>query len=148
MSLRETKMYKISARGQYALLVMEDLADSSAEKFVPLKLLSHRRNLSVKYLEQILIQLGKAGLVIGSRGNNGGYKLSKPAESYTVGEILRSIEGNLSPQTPLENNTVISEGSRTFWQGFETTVNSYVDSVSLRELANKNTEYVGFDYCI
>ncbi len=141
-------MYKISARGQYALLVMEDLADNSAEKFVPLKLLSHRRNLSVKYLEQILIQLGKAGLVIGSRGNNGGYKLSKPAESYTVGEILRSIEGNLSPQTPLENNTVVSEGSRTFWQGFESTVNSYVDSVSLEELANKNKDFVGFDYCI
>ena len=95
-----------------------------------------------------MVQLGKAGLVIGSRGNNGGYKLSKPAENYTVGEILRCIEGNLSPQTPLENNTVVSEGSRTFWSGFETTVNSYVDSVSLRELANKNKAYVGFDYCI
>ncbi len=141
-------MYKISARGQYALLVMEDLAETTEQKFVPLKLLSHRRNLSVKYLEQILIQLGKAGLVVGSRGSNGGYRLSKPAEDYTIGEILRSIEGNLSPQAPLENNTVVSEGSRSFWKNFETTVNSYVDSVSLKELATKNTEFVGFDYCI
>ena len=70
-------MYKISTRGQYALLIMEDLAGADSDKYVPLKLLSHRRNLSVKYLEQILIQLGKAGLVTGIRGSNGGYKLAK-----------------------------------------------------------------------
>ena len=50
-------MLKFSTRGQYALLVMTDLAEHNSEKYVPLKLLSHRRNLSVKYLEQILIQL-------------------------------------------------------------------------------------------
>ena len=61
-------MYKISTRGQYALLIMEDLALADADKYVPLKLLSHRRNLSVKYLEQILIHLSKSGLVTGIRG--------------------------------------------------------------------------------
>ena len=92
-------MLKISTRGQYALLVMTDLAENTDDTFIPLKTLSHRRNLSVKYLEQILIQLGKAGLVTGSRGNNGGYKLSRPAEAYTAGDILRAMEGNLSPRS-------------------------------------------------
>ena len=141
-------MYKISARAQYALLVMEDLASNKDEKFVPLKLLSHRRNLSVKYLEQILIQLGKAGLVVASRGNNGGYKLSKPAEEYTIGEILRVMEGDLSPQISVENSTLFSEGSRAFWQNFGTTVNEYVDSVNLSDLSKKNTEFAGYEYCI
>ena len=78
-------MYKISTRGQYALLIMEDLALAEADTYVPLKLLSHRRNLSVKYLEQILIHLSKSGLVTGIRGSNGGYKLAKPASEYTAG---------------------------------------------------------------
>ena len=73
-------MYKISTRGQYALLIMEDLAMCEADKYIPLKTLSHRRNLSVKYLEQILIQLSKSGLVTGTRGTSGGYKLTKKAE--------------------------------------------------------------------
>ena len=81
-------MLKFSTRGQYALLVMTDLAEHNSEKYVSLKLLSHRRNLSVKYLEQILIQLAKANLVIGLRGLNGGYKLVKPA-SDKDGDSIR-----------------------------------------------------------
>ena len=141
-------MYKISTRGQYALLIMEDLAMGQPGKYTPLKTLSHRRNLSTKYLEQLLIQLSKAGLVIGSRGISGGYKLSKKPNQYTVGEILRVMEGELCPLSNFENNTVVSEGSRSFWKGFETTINQYVDSVHLDDLAEKNQEFIGYDYCI
>ena len=141
-------MYKISTRGQYALLIMEDLAMGEPQKFIPLKLLSHRHNLSVKYLEQILIQLGKAGLVNGSRGISGGYRLSKNPNEYTIGEILRAMEGDLAPLTTFENNTIVSEGSRYFWKDFETTINNFVDSVHLDELAKKDKAYIGFDYCI
>lgn len=87
-------MLKISTRGQYALLIMTDLAEAEEGNFIPLKTLSHRRNLSVKYLEQILIQMGKAGLVTGSRGTNGGYRLTRESNTYTVGEILRAMEGS------------------------------------------------------
>ena len=141
-------MLKISTRGQYALLVMTDLAENSAETYIPLKTLSHRRNLSVKYLEQILIQLGKAGLVTGSRGNSGGYRLSRPADSYTAGDILRAMEGNLSPRSSTENAHLASAGNESFWTDFEETVNKYVDSVTLKELAQKNREFVGYEYCI
>ena len=141
-------MLKISTRGQYALLVMTDLAENTDDTFIPLKTLSHRRNLSVKYLEQILIQLGKAGLVTGSRGNNGGYKLSRPADSYTAGDILRAMEGNLSPRSSTENAHLASAGNESFWTDFEETVNKYVDSVTLKELVQKNRECVGYEYCI
>ncbi|MCR5387520.1 MAG: Rrf2 family transcriptional regulator [Treponema sp.] len=141
-------MYKISTRGQYALLIMTDLAEAEEGTFIPLKTLSHRRNLSVKYLEQILIQLGKNGLVTGSRGTNGGYTLSKKASDYTAGEILRAMEGELSPRGIPENNHLESEGSKTFWNNFEKAVNNYVDSVTLENLAHKNREFSGFEYCI
>ena len=143
-------MYKISTRGQYALLIMEDLATAGPEKYVPLKLLSHRRNLSVKYLEQILIQLGKAGLVTGIRGSNGGYKLAKSPSDYTAGDILRAMEGDISPkgtQTE-ENNTVLSEGTKHFWDSFDTAVNEYVDSVTLEDIQKESNRFVGYDYCI
>ncbi len=141
-------MYKISTRGQYALLIMEDLAMCQPDIYIPLKTLSHRRNLSVKYLEQILIQLSKAGLVSGSRGISGGYKLSRRSSEYTIGEILRVMEGELCPLSNFDSNTVVSEGSRSFWQNFETTINQYVDSIHLDDLAEKNKEFVGYDYCI
>ena len=141
-------MLKISTRGQYALLVMTDLAENTDDTFIPLKTLSHRRNLSVKYLEQILIQLGKAGLITGSRGNNGGYRLSRPAEAYTAGDILRAMEGNLSPRSLTENAHLASAGNESFWTDFEETVNKYVDSVTLKELVQKNREFVGYEYCI
>ena len=141
-------MLKISTRGQYALLIMTDLAEAEDGMFIPLKILSHRRNLSVKYLEQILIQLGKAGLVTGSRGTNGGYKLSKKAGEYTAGEVLRVMEGELSPRGTSENNHLESHGNDFFWTRFSENINQFVDSITLEELAQKNKTFVGYEYCI
>lgn len=141
-------MLKFSTRGQYALLVMTDLADQGPDKYVPLKLLSHRRNLSVKYLEQILIQLAKANLVTGLRGLNGGYKLVKKADQYTAGEILRAMEGDLSCISATENNTVKSLGNETFWNDFDKKINEYVNSITLEDITKKNQEGANLDYCI
>lgn len=141
-------MLKISTKGQYALLLMTDLAEQDPSKYVALKILSHRHNLSIKYAEQILMQLSKTGLVVGLRGNNGGYRLSKTPDQYTAGEILRAMEGNLSPKGVSEGNTVSSVGNDAFWQGFDEAVNHYVDSITLEQIAEKNREFNGFDYVI
>ena len=141
-------MYKISTRGQYALLIMTELAEQPADKFIPLKLLSHRHNISVKYLEQILIQLSKAGLVIGVRGSNGGYKLVKRTDEYTTGEILRALEGDLSPVGEQKNNVISDVGVNDYWKDFEKVINDYVDSVTLDTLVEKNKENVGWMYYI
>ena len=141
-------MLKISTKGQYALLLMTDLAEQDPSKYVALKILSHRHNLSIKYAEQILMHLSKTGLVVGLRGNNGGYRLAKTPDQYTAGEILRAMEGNLSPKGVSEGNTVSSVGNDAFWQGFDEAVNHYVDSITLEQIAEKNREFNGFDYVI
>lgn len=141
-------MLKISTRGQYALLIMTSLAEQDPEKFTPLKILSHRHNLSTKYLEQILIQLGKSGLVIGVRGSNGGYKLAKNSADYSVGEILRSTEGEISVHSNGDGKTVSNVGNDFFWHDFDTKINNYLDNMTLQTLVEKNKEFVGFDYCI
>ena len=141
-------MLKISTKGQYALLLMTDLAEQDPSKYVALKILSHRHNLSIKYAEQSLMQLSKTGLVIGLRGNNGGYRLAKTPDEYTAGEILRAMKGNLRPKGVSEGNTVSSVGNDAFWQGFDEAVNQYVDSITLEQIAEKNREFNGFDYVI
>ena len=141
-------MMKISTKGQYALLIMTELAEQPADKFIPLKLLSHRHNLSVKYLEQILIQLSKAGLVVGVRGSNGGYKLVKSTEQYTTGEILRALEGDLSPVNHTQTNVVSNTGNDDYWKAFEKVINDFVDSVTPDQLVEKNKENAGWMYYI
>ena len=141
-------MLKISTKGQYALLIMTELAEQNSDRFTPLKLLAHRHNLSSKYMEQILIQLSKNGLVVGLRGNNGGYRLSRPASQYTVGEILRAMEGDLNPRSLSDSPTVSSVGNDDFWEQFNEVINNYVDSNTLEQLAEKNREFKGYDYCI
>ena len=141
-------MLKISTKGQYALLIMTELAEQDPEKYVPLKLLSHRHNLSVKYLEQILIRLSKAGLVVGLRGNNGGYKLADSPEKYTAGQILRAMEGDLNPKAIASGRDLLSVGNDAFWDEFNNVINDYVNSITLEDIVQKNREFVGWDYCI
>ncbi len=141
-------MLKISTRGQYALLIMTSLAEQDPEKFTPLKILSHRHNLSTKYLEQILIQLSKSGLVVGVRGSNGGYKLTKKISEYSIGEILRSTEGEISVRSSGDGKTVSNVGNDFFWHDFDKRINNYLDNMSLQSLVEKNKEFVGYDYFI
>ena len=118
---------------------MTELAQQPEDKFIPLKLLSHRHNLSVKYLEQILIQLSKAGLVDGVRGSNGGYRLIKKTDEYTTGEILRALEGDLSPVGHSKNNVITDSGNDEYWQDFAKVINDYVDSVTLEKLVENTS---------
>lgn len=141
-------MVKISTRGQYALLIMTGLAEEKPGTFIPLKVLSHRHNLSVKYLEQILILLSKKGLVEGVRGNNGGYRLSKNLSEYSVGEILNITEGELSFRGPKKGNVVSDTGNEFFWNEMDKKLNDYVFSVKLETLVEKNKENIGFEYYI
>jgi Rrf2 family protein len=140
---------KISTRGRYALRFMVDLARQNRDQFVPLKDISARQNISIKYLEQITSLLSKFGLLQSVRGPQGGYKLSRSPEEYKVSEILRITEGNLSPVACLEqtpNKCPRKDFCPTIqlWTGLEKTVNSYLDSITLDQLAagNESPDYV------
>lgn len=88
---------KISTKGRYALRVMIDLAMNSNGKYISLKDIAERQEISNKYLEQIISLLNKAGYLETARGNTGGYKLTKQPKEYKVGDILRATEGDLTP---------------------------------------------------
>ncbi len=83
---------KVSSKGKYAVRFLLDLAVNDTGEYIPLKVISARQELSEKFLEQTSSILCKAGFVKSIRGSNGGYKLAKRPEQYTIGMILRSTE--------------------------------------------------------
>lgn len=129
---------KISTRGRYALRVMIDLAINSNGRFISLKEIATRQEISNKYLEQIIAILNKAGYLETARGNSGGYKLARKPSEYVVGDILRVTEGNLAPTYCLteEGECSRKENCKTysFWEGLDNAINEYVNSKTLEDL--------------
>ena len=130
----------ISTRGRYALRVMIDLAEQGRETYTPLKEVAERQRISKKYIEAIMASLSKAGLVDAVHGKGGGYRLNKPAEEYTVGEILRVTEGDLAPVACLEHGAKPCEyagecKTLPVWDKLNLMINGYLDGITLAELA-------------
>ena len=86
---------KISTRGKYGLRAMIDLALYSEQEAVSISSIALRQNISESYLEQLMAKLKKAGLVISTRGAQGGYRLALPMCEISVGHVLRALEGEL-----------------------------------------------------
>jgi Rrf2 family protein len=144
---------KISAKGRYALRLMIDLAEHNNGEYIPLKEISRRQEISVKYLEQIVVILGKAGYLRSTRGPQGGYMLARDPKQYTAGDILRVIEGKLAPVACLEDENNQCPRQETcstlkFWEGLYHTINQYVDSVTLQDLAEEHMKSGAWDFII
>ena len=129
---------KISTKGRYALRVMIDLAINSNGKYISLKDIAERQEISNKYLEQIISLLNKASYLETARGNTGGYKLAKEPKEYTVGDILRATEGDLAPIYCLTEDGECNRQklckTYSFWKGLDDVINEYIDSKTLEDL--------------
>lgn len=129
----------VSTKGRYALRVMIDLAEHQSEKYVPLKEVAARQEISEKYLESIIKLLVRAGLLTGLRGKGGGYKLTRAPQDYAVGDILRVTEESLAPVACLEPfapSCPRREGCRTLplWQELDRRISGYLSQVTLADL--------------
>ena len=87
---------QISTRGKNAIKMLLDLANHNDGTPVRLKDIAGRQNISVKYLEQIVMLLQRASLLQSVKGNQGGYLLKYPPEQYTMFQILTATEGSLA----------------------------------------------------
>lgn len=144
---------KISTKGRYALRLMLDLAVNDTGGYISLKSIAARQEISEKYLEQIILILNKAGFVKSVRGANGGYRLAKPAQEYTVGMILRLTEGSLAPVACLEDdsNKCPRSGECTtlyVWKKLYEAINGVVDGITLSQLAEMEKSRGANDYVI
>lgn len=132
---------KISTKGRYAIRLLIEIGMKDDE-FVKLKDAAKKQDISLKYLEQISSSLQKAGLVISSRGANGGYKLAKKAEEYSILEILEVTEGNLAVVSCLEDEKNQCDRYRfcstiELWEGLNKAIKGYLEGKNLKELIEK-----------
>ena len=141
----------VSTKGRYALRVMIDLAEHQAERYVPLKEVAARQDISEKYLENILKVLVQNGFLEGLRGKGGGYRLTRSPDQYTVAEILLLTEGSLAPVSCLTPGAPACERmancrTYTMWKGLNYLIADYFGKITLADLAAP--EQAGNDYVI
>jgi len=88
---------RISKKGEYALRAMIDLSLNYKKELVQIQEISGREKIPEKFLEQILLELKKAGLLQSRRGIGGGYRLIKSPKEITLAQVIRIIDGPLAP---------------------------------------------------
>ena len=139
----------ISTRGRYALRVLIDLAEHTEEGYVPMKDVAERQTISLKYLEKLMPVLTGAHLIEGVHGKGGGYRLTKEPADYVIGDVLRLMEGSLSPVACLEQGAPPCPRASfcktlPLWSRLNRAIADCLDNVTLSELAAERTD----DYII
>lgn len=129
----------ISTKGRYALRFLADVAEHQDGGFVPLRDVAERQGISEKYLEIVVKELVKGGLLAALRGKGGGYRLNRPPEEYGVKSILELMEGPLAPVACLEPGKDAcprSQNCRTLhlWQGLDKVISDYLEQFTLSDL--------------
>ncbi|MBQ1675398.1 MAG: Rrf2 family transcriptional regulator [Oscillospiraceae bacterium] len=129
----------VSTRGRYALRVIIDLAEHGTTDYVAMREIAARQGISLKYLEKILPALVAGKLIEGVHGKGGGYRLTRPPEEITAGQILRLTEGDLSPVACLSCDADACERTaecrtRPMWAELNRLINSYLDGITVAGL--------------
>ncbi len=128
---------RLSTKGKYALTIMINLGkEYENERFVSLKEISEKEHISLKYLEKIMINLKKADFFYVALGKDGGYKLKRSPNSYTIGSIIRAAEEELDFVDCINDNGCPKKnkcGTYSLWKGLSDEINDYLDSKILSD---------------
>lgn len=144
---------KISTKGRYALRMLLDLAEHQNEGYIALKDIAERQGISKKYLEQIVPMLNRSNVLQANRGFQGGYKLAKTPDKYTVGDILRMTEGSFAPVACLEHDPIECNRSDecitlSVWKGLHRVMSEYLDGITLQDILDQERARAVDDYMI
>jgi len=124
---------KISTKGRYGLTIMIELAKNNGNGPISLKSIAKEKGLSEHYLEQLVAPLRNAGLVKSVRGAYGGYILAKESGEITAGDIIRILEG---PITPVEGIEEEEPAKQELWIRIRDAVKDVLDTTTLEDLSN------------
>ena len=134
----------VSTRGRYAIRVMIDLAEHMNGKYIPMKEIADRQDVSLKYMTKIMQALTKSGMLDGQHGKGGGYKLNRDPEESRVGDILRLTEGTLAPVACIDETDCKCDRSfecrtRPMWNELDKLISEYLDGITIADLMEGNT---------
>jgi Rrf2 family cysteine metabolism transcriptional repressor len=122
---------KISTKGRYGLTIMMELARKKGVGPVSLKSIAEKHNLSEHYLEQLMAPLRNSGLVKSIRGAYGGYTLARGPAEITTGDIIRVLEGPISPVDFTEED---DPAKRALWINIRDSIADVLDSTTLEDM--------------
>ncbi len=133
---------KISTKGRYGLRAMLDLAINGNSRYITLKTISKREEISEEYLEHIFSMLRKANLVKSIKGSQGGYILADKPSKITISSILYALEGDLSVADNIIDNIKPDDSIDYFlktniWDKINEEVNKFIGSITLEDLVNR-----------
>jgi Rrf2 family protein len=122
--------------------MLVDLAQHQDEGYIALKDIAERQNISKKYLEQIVPMLNHTDYLLTNRGFQGGYRLARSPEKYTIGELLRITEGGLSPvqclaQKPNQCPRSADCATLPVWEGLDRVICEYLDGITLQNILDQ-----------
>ena len=135
---------KLSTKGRYGLRAIIDLAVNSENEAVCIQSIAQRQGISENYLEQLMRLLKKANIINSVRGAGGGYILAKDPKEISVGDVLRALEGSL---TPVSCGAISGEGecdgadscvTKFVWKRMNDAITEAVDGIMLSELADES----------
>jgi Rrf2 family transcriptional regulator, cysteine metabolism repressor len=128
---------KISTKGRYGLTIMIELARKFGDGPISLKTIAQSNDLSEHYLEQLIAPLRNAGLVKSIRGAYGGYILGNEPSKISAGDIIRVLEGPISPVEGIENE---EPAKRELWIRIRDAVKDVLDNTSLEDMVNHSDD--------
>ena len=133
----------ISTKSTYGIRAMFELALHYGNSPISVTYISRRENISVSYLEQLLSRLRRKGLVKSVRGPTGGYILAKDPKDITVGDIVRILDGEITPShcaadKPSRKNCKMIDKcvTKIVWQKLKHAVDGVLDGVTLNDLCS------------
>jgi Rrf2 family protein len=129
---------KVSTRGRYAFTAMIALAINYGNGPLTLGTIAKDQDISVKYLENIMRMFSAGGLVVSSKGNKGGFILSKDPSKIAMSDILKVTEGTLTPVACLDNPGFCVKKERCYavkaWDGLFKAMDTYLNSLTLADI--------------
>jgi len=126
-------LMNVSVKCEYALRAVLDLTLMPGDHPTRIADIASRQKIPQKFLETILAELKKSGFLESRRGAEGGYLLARSAETITVGQVLRSVEGGRTGRATLESAGPLED----FWARVDTAVASVIDKTTFAELARQ-----------
>lgn len=131
---------KLSTKSRYGIRAMLEIALNQSERPIPINQISERQGIPEPYLEQLVGQLKKRGLVISTRGAQGGYALSRDAGEISIGDIIRALEGSLAPIACVEDDEFCCHSdvcsAHMLYARITRGINDVFDSIKLSDMVN------------
>ena len=133
---------RISAKGEYAIRALLDLAVHHGEGLVPIQEVARRQNIPQRYLEQVLLLLKRAGILESKRGSAGGYQLVRSPAGISVGDVLRAVEGRVTAldvagRHPSKTSDAAASDLAPLWREIASAVGEVIDRTTFGDLAEQ-----------